>query len=92
MRGFPTSQLIEYTLEPNTADSDDTKAPPEKLTFSFSTADVIVLGWRLDRITSYLRDNRVGGIGVLSKRYADMERGKPYVAFIMFKAVPDTLK
>jgi hypothetical protein len=54
-RGFHASQLIEYTLEPNPDAEDDNggraQAPPsEKLSFAFSTADVVVLGWRLGRL------------------------------------------
>ena len=85
-RGFHTSQLIEYTLEPNPeADEDDggrAPAPPESLTLAFSTADVVVLGWRLTRISDYLRDNKLAAVGILPKRYAELDRNKPFVASI----------
>ncbi len=40
-RGFHTSQLIDYTLEPNPDAGDDKNAPPQKLALAFSTADVV---------------------------------------------------
>jgi hypothetical protein len=46
-RAFCTSQLIEYTLEPNPDAADDKDIPPQRLALVFSTADVEVLGWRL---------------------------------------------
>ena len=39
--GFHTSQLIDYTLEPNPDAGDDKDAPPLKLAIAFSTADVV---------------------------------------------------
>jgi hypothetical protein len=56
-RGFHAGQLIEYTLEPNPDAEEDKEAPPEKLSFAFSTADVVVLGWVLGRLADCLREN-----------------------------------
>ncbi len=85
-RGFHASQLIEYTLEPNPdAKNDDggqAQAAPDKLTFAFSTADVVVLGWRLDRLADRLSENKLAVVGILPKRYADFDRNKPFVASI----------
>jgi hypothetical protein len=84
-------QLIEYTLEPNPDAKDDdggqAQAAPDKLAFAFSTADVIVLGWRLGRIADYLRENKLAAIGTLSKRYAEFDRNKPFVASIKIEPV-----
>ncbi|HVM59343.1 MAG TPA: hypothetical protein VMV72_00615 [Verrucomicrobiae bacterium] len=46
--GFHTSQLIDYTLEPNPDAGEN--APPQRLALAFSTADVVILGWRLGRL------------------------------------------
>lgn len=81
-RGFHASQLIEYTLEPNPDAEDDKEAPPEKLSFVFSTADVVVLGWRFGRLADCLRENKLAAIGILPKRYADFDRTKAFVASI----------
>jgi hypothetical protein len=90
-RGFHTSQLIEYTLEPNPDAKDDdggtAQAAPDKLAFAFSTADVIVLGWRLGRIADYLRENKLAAVGTHPKRYAELDRNKPFVASIKIEPV-----
>ena len=46
-RAFCTSQLIEYTLEPNPDAADDKDIPPQRLALVFSTADVEVLGCKI---------------------------------------------
>ena len=86
-RGFHASQLIEYTLEPNPDAKEAKDAPPDKLTFAFSTADVVVLGWRLDRIADYLCENKLAAVGTLPKRYAELDRNKPFVSSIKIEPV-----
>jgi hypothetical protein len=81
-RGFHTSQLIEYTLEPNPDAEDDNNAPPQKLALAFSTADVVILGWRLERLCEKLRENDLATVHVLPKRYSELERYKAFVASI----------
>ncbi len=85
--GFHTSQLIDYTLEPNPVGGDDKSAPPQKLELAFSTADVVILGWRLGRLADLLRENELATIHVLSKRYADLDRGRPFVASIIITPI-----
>ena len=86
-RGFHASQLIEYTLESNPDAKDDKDAPSDKLTFAFSTADVVVLGWRLDRLADRLSENKLAAVGILPKRYAELDRNKPFVASIKIEPV-----
>ena len=81
--GFHTSQLIHYTLEPNPDAGEDKTAPPQKLAIAFSTADVVILGWRLGRLADLLRENDLATVHVLSKRYADLDRGPFVVAIII---------
>ena len=81
-RGFNSSQLIAFALDPNPDADDDKNAPPQKLSLTFSTADVVVLGWRLGLMVDYLRDNRLVAVGILPKRYAELERSSPYVSAI----------
>jgi len=85
--GFHAGQLIDYTLEPNPDAEDDKNAPPQKLALAFSTADVVVLGWRLGRLADSLRENKLAAIGILPKRYADLDRNKPFVASIAIKPI-----
>jgi len=49
--------LIDYTLEPNPDVGDDKKLPPQKLALAFSTADVVLLGWRLGLLADKLQEN-----------------------------------
>jgi len=86
-RGFSASQLIDYTLEPNPDADDGQDAPPEKLALAFSTADVVVLGWRLGFLADKLRENKLAAIGVLPKRYAELERIAVYVSSIVITPI-----
>ena len=86
-RGFHTSQLIEYTLEPNPDATDDRNAPPQKLTLAFSMADVAILGWRLETLAKRLCENELAVVRILPKRYADLDRFKTFVASIKITPV-----
>jgi hypothetical protein len=86
-RAFNASQLIEFSLEPNPDANDDKNLPPQKLSFAFSTADVVVLGWRLGLIADCLRDNRLSAICILPKRFAELERNSAFVSTITITAV-----
>ena len=76
-----------YTLEPNPDAGENKNAPPEKLALAFSTADVVILGWRLGRLADLLRENNLATVHVLSKRYADLDRARPFVASITITPV-----
>ena len=86
-RGFHTSQLIDYTLEPNPHASEDKNAPPQKLVLAFSNADVVILGWRLGRLADLLRENNLATVHVLPKRYADLAPARPFVASIIITPI-----
>ena len=45
-------------------------------------ADVVVLGWRLDFLADYLGENKLAAIGIMPKRYAELERQKVFVSAI----------
>ena len=81
-RAFCTSQLIEYTLEPNPDAADDKDIPPQRLALVFSTADVEVLGWRLGHLADKLQENDLAAVRALAKRYADADRHMPFVTSI----------
>ena len=82
-QGFHIGQLIHYRLEPNPSAGEDKDAPPQKFTIAFSTADVVILGWRLGRLADLLRENDLATVHILSKRYADLDRGPFVVAIII---------
>ena len=85
--GFHASQLIDYTLEPNADAGEDENAPPQKLALAFSTADVVILGWRLGRLADLLRENDLATVHVQPKRYADLDRARPFVASIVITPI-----
>lgn len=85
--GFHTSQLIDYTLEPNADAGEDENAPPQKLAPAFSTADVVILGWRLGRPADLLRENDLTTVHVMPKRYADVDRTRPFVTSIIITPI-----
>ena len=81
-RAFHSSQLIEYTLEPNPDAEDDKNEPPQKLALAFSTADVVVLGWRLGHLADKLQENDLAAVRTLPKRYAEAVGHGAFVASI----------
>jgi hypothetical protein len=85
--GFHTSQLIDYTLEPNPDAGEDKNAPPQKLALTFSTVDVVILGWRLGRLADLLRENNLATVHVLSKRYAELDGSRPFVVSITISPI-----
>jgi hypothetical protein len=86
-RAFTTSQLISYALDPNPDAKDDKNVPPQKLFLVFSTADVVILGWRLGSLADRLGENTLTVVGILSKRYAELERTSPFVSAITITPV-----
>jgi len=62
------------------------------LSIAFSTADVILLGWRLDRLADKLRENKLAAIGILPKRYAELDRAAVFVSSIKIEPVNKTEK
>ncbi len=43
---------------------------------------MVVLGWRLGTLADKLQENNLATVHVLPKRFAELERNQPYVAFI----------
>ena len=80
--GFLTSQLMHYSLEENPDAADDKNEPPQKLALAFSTADVLILGWRLGHIANKLQENELASVQVLAKRYSEFDKKMPFVASI----------
>jgi hypothetical protein len=84
-QGFALSQLVQYTVE-SVAAKD---GPPEKLSLCFSTADVVITGWRLDRLVSELRCHKGGIVKTLpnAARYEQLEPNACAIASIDIKPV-----
>ena len=84
---FPVTPGAEITLEANPDAEDDKNAPPQKLAIAFSTADVVVLGWRLGLLADRLQENDLAAVRALPKRYADVDRHTPFVASITVTSI-----
>jgi hypothetical protein len=80
--GFHTSQLIDYTIGPNPDARDDKNAPPQKFMLAFSTADVVILGWRLEYLATKLCESELATVRILPKRSEDVDRFKSFIASI----------
>jgi hypothetical protein len=80
--GFSVSQLIAYTLEPNPDAGSNKDAPPQSLALAFSTADVVILGWRLGRVADSLRENNLAVVRARSERNNDIDHKNVFVASI----------
>jgi hypothetical protein len=80
-QGFALAQLLHYTLEANPAAGKE--EAPERLSLAFSTADVVILGARLVRLTDLLREHRLAIVRPLSGRYSNLEPTQPWVAEIV---------
>ena len=80
--GFAAHQLLHYTLEPSPEIEHSQDAPPERLTLGFSTADVVLLGWRLAKIADLLRDQKLASVRAIAERYANLAPNKPCVTDI----------
>ncbi len=83
--GFHIGQLLHYRLEPNS--SDETDAPPEKLTLAFATADAVILGWKLSTLAKHLRDGDLLSVRALPTSYANLHKSKCAVAAIAVEPV-----
>ena len=86
-RAFHSSQLIESAPEPNPDAEDDKNEPPQKLSLAFSTADVVVLGWRLGHLADQLQENSLAAVRVLPKRYAEAVGHSAFVASIVITPI-----
>ena len=86
--GFHIGQLIHYTLEPAEAGDDERSCQPTgKLSLAFATADVVIVGWRLERLAEYLRDGELLAVRALPDHYANLDRNKTYVASITVEPI-----
>ena len=82
IHGFPYSQLVNYLFDPNPELSRGKDHPPERLTLSFSTHDVVVTGWRLIALRPLLHSARLAALCAADPRYANVARTKPFVGEI----------
>jgi hypothetical protein len=79
-QGFALAQLLHYTLDANTAAELDT---PDRLTLAFSTADVVIVGARLVRLSDLVREHKLAVVRTLPDRYRELEPHQAFVAEII---------
>lgn len=87
--GFPLAHLVNYVLEANPESDGDKDAPPDRLTFYFSSHDVVLIGWRLKRLVDTLKKERLPGVSVTEQRYSEIHRTLPAVSKIKVKAIAE---
>jgi len=87
--GFPLAHLVNYVLEANPESDGDKDAPPDRLTFYFSSHDVVLLGWRLIRLTEALKRERLPSVSVTEQRYSEIHRTLPAVSKIKVKPIAE---
>ena len=82
--GFAAAQLLHYKLEANATAARTTTAPPQQLTLAFSTADVVLTGWRLDHVADEVRAGRLTIVRPLpdAARYEQLDLHQAAVAAI----------
>jgi hypothetical protein len=85
--GFSVNQLIQYSLEPNPDVGDNKNAPAQKLLLAFSTADVVVSGWRLGRLADCLRENNLAVVRARLECNDGIDRKNVFVASIKITSI-----
>jgi hypothetical protein len=83
--GFAIGQLLNYSLQPETELLPD--APPERLTLEFSTADVVIFGARLAKITELICEHKLAAVRPLASRYSELHPQHPWVAEILIRRI-----
>jgi hypothetical protein len=63
--------------------------PPERLTFAFHTAEVILTGARLARLVELVHAGDLAAVSVLDPRYANAEPAQPWVASVVIHGFDD---
>jgi len=80
--GFSCAQLLHYALEANSTAAKD--GPPDRLKLDFSTADVVLTGWRLEELAEQIREHKGGVVKTLPNavRYEQLKPNDCAVASI----------
>jgi hypothetical protein len=81
--GFSTGQLLRFKLVTRKPDlADDPTKPPQTLTLSFPTDDVVITGKYLDEICRLLSKNELASVAALPGRHAELDPLKTFVTKI----------
>jgi len=89
-QGFALSHLLHYRLAPRDAVAGDgAAAAPQILTLAFSTADVVLTGWRLERVTEILHDGKLAAVKTIPARHVGLTGNRPAVVAIDIKPLAE---
>lgn len=86
-RFFASSQLRQDHLDTNPQSGSGRS--PGKAILGFATADVILLRWRLGRLTNNVRDGELLSVRTLPARSENIDPTKPFVASITLASVEE---
>jgi hypothetical protein len=87
-QGFALSHLLHYRLAPReAAGGDGADAAPQVLTLAFSTADVVVTGWCLERVAEKLSEGKLVAVKTIPARHLGLTGNRPAVVAIEIRAV-----
>lgn len=82
VHGFPYGHLLHFLHEANPDAELQPNAPAEQFLLSFSTHDVILLGWRMKALISVLCLGRLASIHAIEARYYGLTKDTPFVCEI----------
>ncbi len=88
IHGFPCGHLLHFLCEANPDAELQPNAPSERFRLSFSTHDVILLGWRLKALVPLLCTGRLASIHAVEARYYGLTRETPFVCEIKVEVPP----
>jgi hypothetical protein len=87
IHGFPYSQLVNYLLDANPAAEGSGDAPPERLTFQFSSHDVVITGWRLNDLRPLLHAAKIATIFAADSRYRNLTPRSTFISEIVVTSI-----
>lgn len=86
--GFSLAQLLHFRIALRDAlAGDGSDAAPHVLTLAFSTADITITGWRLERLATLLQEGRLAAVKVIPVRHVALTGNRPAVASIEIKPI-----
>lgn len=79
VHGFPYSHLLSFLHQTNPDAELQPNAPAERLLISFSTHDVVLLGWSLQNLVPLLCTGQLASVHVAEARYRATITNAPFV-------------
>lgn len=82
VHGFPYAHLLHFQHEVNPDAELQPNAPTERFLISFSTHEVVLLGWALQGIVPLLCTGQLASVHAVSLRYLAEAENVPFVCEI----------